>query len=391
MSPSNTAEFDFDDIRPYQDDEVDGVLSELVEDPEFLGAVATLRIPKLFRFFKGLARLLVRFKLKQKLNQYHSVSQLQFSIEKYMSDCLLNTAGSVTCEGVERLDPEKNYLFLCNHRDIILDAAVCNVFLHRGGYDTFRIAIGDNLLKKPYSSDLMRLNKSFIVKRGIENRREKLRELIKLSSYIRFSINKEKQSVWIAHREGRSKDGIDKTDTALLKMLNLSGGKEHSFAEKSQQLHIVPTAISYEWDPCDLNKAEELAALAKHGSYEKSELEDINSIATSIQGWKGDIHVSFGEELTQSFESAEMLAEEVDRQVWGMYRQHPSNLAAYRRLEGSLPRELLVDEQRLIEADAELQCRLDQLSEDAQLVLLNTYANSVRSLLGMQDTAVDPG
>lgn len=384
---STSPNFDFDDIRPYQDDEVDGVLSELVEDPEFLGAIATLRLPKMFRLSKTLTRSLVRYKLKQKLNQYHSVSQLQHSVEKYMSHCLNDTAASVSCDGIEKLDPAKNYLFLCNHRDIVLDAAVCNVFLHRAGYDTFRIAIGDNLLKKPYSSDLMRLNKSFIVKRGIENLREKLKELIKLSAYIRFSINKDKQSVWIAHREGRSKDGLDKTDTALLKMLNLSGGKALSFAEKSQQLHIVPTAISYEWDPCDLNKAEELAALAKHGSYEKSELEDINSIATSIQGWKGDIHVSFGDELTQSFESAEEMAEEVDRQVWGMYRLHPSNLAAYRRLEGSLPRDLLVDEQRLIEADAELQRRLDQLGDDEQVVLLNTYANSVRSLLRMQASA----
>jgi 1-acyl-sn-glycerol-3-phosphate acyltransferase len=380
-------DFDFDDIRPYQDEEVDGVLSELVEDPEFLGAVATLRLPKLFRLSKTLTRSLVRRKLKQKLNQYHSVSQLQHTVEKYLGRCLKDTAATVNCDGLENLDPAKNYLFLCNHRDIVLDAAICNVFLHRAGCDTFRIAIGDNLLKKPYSSNLMRLNKSFIVKRGIENLREKLKELIKLSAYIRLSINKDKQSVWIAHREGRSKDGLDKTDTALLKMLNLSGDKELSFAENSHQLHIVPTAISYEWDPCDLNKAQELAALAKHGNYEKSELEDINSIATSIQGWKGDVHVSFGEELTKSFESAEEMAEEVDRQIWGMYRLHPSNLAAYRRLESNIPRDLLVDEQSLIEADVELQRRLDQLGEDEQVVLLNAYANSVRSLLKMRASA----
>ena len=267
----------------------------------------------------------------------------------------------------------------------MLDPAICNLFLHRAGLDTFRIAIGDNLLKKPYSSDLMRLNKSFIVKRGIENRREKLKELIKLSAYIRTSILDEGQSVWIAHREGRSKDGLDKTDTALLKMLTLSGEKGMPFSEKVRDLHIIPTVISYQWDPCDLSKAKELAALATDGVYEKSEMEDIESIATSIQGAKGNIEVVFGDELDQHYETSEDLAAEVDRQIWTQYRQHASNLAAYRRLEGQIPEEVLkqsaVTEDQLAAADMELQKRLDQLSADAQKVLLNTYANSVRSLL----------
>ena len=377
--------FDFDDIRPYRDAEVDGVIANLIDDPEFLGAIAVLRIPKIYKLSKSLGRALVRSGLKKKLNQYHDVASLQLSVENYMDHCLERTAESVTCVGVEKLDPNKNYLFLCNHRDIVLDPAICNLFLHRAGLDTFRIAIGDNLLKKPYSSDLMRLNKSFIVKRGIENRREKLKELIKLSAYIRTSILDEGQSVWIAHREGRSKDGLDKTDTALLKMLTLSGEKGMPFSEKVRDLHIIPTVISYQWDPCDLSKAKELAALATDGVYEKSEMEDIESIATSIQGAKGNIEVVFGDELDQHYETSEDLAAEVDRQIWTQYRQHASNLAAYRRLEGQIPEEVLkqsaVTEDQLAAADMELQKRLDQLSADAQKVLLNTYANSVRSLL----------
>lgn len=380
---STSARFDFEDIRPYRDDEVDAVISRLVDDPEFLTAVATRRLPRLLKISAPVARFLVRFKLKQKLNQYHSVSQLQISVEEFLDHALCETAKSVTCEGLEKLDKNKNYLFLSNHRDIVLDPALCNFFLHRAGFDTCRIAIGDNLLKKPYSSDLMRLNKSFIVKRGIENRREKLAELIKLSAYIRTSIAEDGQSVWIAHREGRSKDGLDKTDTALLKMLNLSGDKALGFAGKSRQLHIVPTVVSYEWDPCDLMKARELAALAKQGSYDKSEFEDINSIASSIQGMKGDVHLCFGDELTQDFDSAESMAEEIDRQIWVNFRIHASNLAAYQRLESRLPEGFDIDKAKLDQADAELQSRLDQLQEDEQEVLLNTYANAVRSRLSL--------
>lgn len=381
---SATASFDFEDIRPYNDDEVDKVIGELVDDSEFLTAIATMRVPRLLKLSGFIARFLVRHKLKQKLGEYHNVNQLQISVEQYLDQSLRKTAQAVTCEGLEKLDPKRNYLFLCNHRDIVLDPAMCNYFLHDGGFDTCRIAIGDNLLKKPYSSHLMRLNKSFIVKRGIENRREKLAELIKLSAYIRYSINKDGQSVWIAHREGRSKDGLDKTDTALLKMLNLSGGKELDFANKSLDLHIVPVVVSYEWDPCDLMKARELAALARNGSYDKSELEDINSIATSIQGQKGDVHVAFGDELTQGFETAEALADEVDRQIWSKYRIHASNLAAYKRQAGGLPDGLKIDDQaKLDQADAELQCRLDQLEADEQEVLLSTYANAVHSWLSI--------
>lgn len=381
---SATASFDFEDIRPYKDDEVDGIISELVDDKEFLTAIATLRAPRLLKLSSAITRFLVQRKLRQKLGQYHSVNQLQISVEKYLDHSLQNTAGSVTCEGLEKLSPDKNYLFLCNHRDIVLDPAICNYFLHGAGFDTFRIAIGDNLLKRPYSSHLMRLNKSFIVKRGIENRREKLTELIKLSAYIRKSIQEDAQSVWIAHKEGRSKNGLDKTDTALLKMLNLSGEKGQGFAQKSLGLHIVPTVISYEWDPCDLMKARELAALEKYGSYEKSEMEDINSIATSIQGQKGDVHVSFGDELVQPFETAEEMADEVDRQIWSKYKLHASNLAAYKRQTGEIPQGQQIDSEKLAQADAELQRRLDQLEAEEQEVLLNAYSNSVRSWLSAQ-------
>lgn len=371
----------FDDIRPYRDDEVQPVLQQLLGDPAFLNAIAKLRLSGLHRLIPPLARGLVRFRLGQKFQQYHRVRDIQLSVENYMDRCLDNSADEVTVSGIENLDPEATYLFLCNHRDIVMDPALCNLFLHRAGRDTFRIAIGDNLLKREYSSHLMRLNKSFIVKRGIESRREKLTELKRLSAYIRQSLNQDNQSVWIAHREGRSKDGWDKTDTALLKMLNLSGEKSHSFAEKTAELRIVPTSISYEWDPCDRMKAIELAALERHGSYTKSEFEDVDSIAHSIMDPKGDIHVAFGEVIADQFATDEELALEVDRQIIGNYRQQRSNLAAYRMQEGHVPDAWLLSEAEFEETHAKLLQRMQGLDELEQEKLLNSYANPVRNWL----------
>lgn len=372
-------ELDFESIRPYRDDEVDGILQQLLQDKEFLSAIGHFRAPLLMRAAPPLARKLIQWKLSEKLARFHTVAQLQLVVEEYLDQCLESSAAAVTCEGLERLQHQENYLFLCNHRDIVLDPAMCNLFLHRAGRDTFRIAIGDNLLKREYSSHLMRLNKSFIVKRGIESRREKLLELKRLSAYIRHSITQDHQSIWIAHREGRAKNGLDRTETALLKMLNLSGDKDQSFSENCRELRLVPTAVSYEWDPCDLMKARELAALASVGSYEKSEFEDMDSIATSILEHKGDIHVAFGAELVGDFESAEVMAQEIDRQIHLMYRLHPSNLVAYRRLEGRFPTNFSVEPARLRATEAELDRRLSLLTGPEQDVLLNTYANSVRS------------
>ena len=371
----------FEDIRPYRDDEVAEVLNRLLNDPEFLNVIARFRIGWLSNLLPGFARMLVKGRLQGKFAAYHSIASLQESVEEYLSLSLETSADEVSSSGLEELDRNKACLFLCNHRDIVLDPALCNMFLHRSGRGTFRIAMGDNLLKRPYSSDLMRLNKSFIVKRGIENRRDKLMELKRLSAYIRQSLTTDGESVWIAHREGRSKNGWDKTDTALLKMLNLSGDKEIGFGENARQLCIVPTAVSYEWDPCDRMKAVELAAIARHGSFEKSEFADVDSMATSILEKKGNIHVAFGSVLSQTFDSAEEMASEVDRQIVSMYRQHPSNLAAFYRMEGYIPEQWLLSDSKRDTALQELDRRMLGLQADESEQFLNAYANPVRNYL----------
>lgn len=380
-------EFNFDDIRPYNDSEVSPVLARLVQDEEFLRAIKELRMKWVPNWLFPLAKIYLSNRLTQRVAKIHNVHDFQLRIERYLSRCLLDTTRELEINTEQALDPKKSYLFMSNHRDIVMDPAICNLVCHQMGLGTFRIAIGDNLLSKPFSSDLMRLNKSFIVKRGIENRREKLMELKKLSAYMRGSIDEDLESVWIAQREGRAKDGLDKTDTALIKMLMLSNEKGRCFQEGLEELHIVPVSISYEWDPCDCSKASELAAIARDGSYQKAEHEDIQSIADGIQGWKGRVDLHFGTEI-QDLPDAEAVAVEVDRQVISGYRIQPSNAVAYEKLEGKLPD---LDEQwpveELEDARSELATRMEKLSDDtdAQKLLVKGYANPVYAKLALRD------
>ena len=381
-------EYDFSDIRPYNDDEVVDVFDRLLNDDEFLDVVRQFRLKWMPPWLFPLGKHLIARRLRQRIKNIHNVHSFQSALERYMNRCMLDTSRELEVNVEQPLDAKKNYLFMSNHRDITMDPAICNLVCHQTGLGTMRIAIGDNLLSKQFASDLMRLNKSFIVKRGIENCREKMAALKKLSAYMRYSINRDGQSVWIAQREGRAKDGLDKTDTALIKMLLLSKQKQQSLSEGIKELHIVPVSISYEWDPCDIAKARELTAIAREGAYEKREHEDIASIAAGIQGWKGRIDLHFGSEISGEFETADQVAEEVDRQVISNYRIQSSHAVAYQQLEGRLP-ELpeTWKEQELVEAREQLALRLQKLSDDldAQSQLLKAYANPVYARLALID------
>src|SRR5690606_21760891 len=190
----------------------------------------------------------------------------------------------LTNSGLDKLSHDKSYLFISNHRDIAMDPAFVNYMLYHAGFDTLFIAIGDNLLKRPFVNDLMRLNRSFIVKRSLKGR-ELLKSSKQLSEYIHHCIA-ENRNVWIAQREGRAKDGVDRTETALLKMLGMARRPE-GLAEALKPLHIVPVSISYEFDPCDALKGNELYQKTELGSYQKDDQSDINSIVTGMIGYKG--------------------------------------------------------------------------------------------------------
>ena len=372
------------DIRPYRDEEVADVLGRLLHDSEFLDAIAALRLGKLARLAPALVRPLVRFKLAREVRGVNDISAMQEVIKHYMDRMIESTTGGFTVSGLDLLDPGRAHLFMSNHRDIAMDPAFTNYALHQSGRDTVRIAIGDNLLTKPWASDLMRLNKSFIVKRSVSGPRELLAASKTLSAYIRFSLQEENAPVWIAQREGRAKNGLDRTEPAVIKMLSLSRDKrEEGFGEHISGLGIVPVAISYELDPCDALKANERHQLATNGAYEKGEQEDIASIGRGIAGDKGRVHVSFGTPIGADFENAEEVAAEIDRQIIELYCLHPTNLQAYRMLHGedaAVPDDLYLEEG---DCSAEqFAARIAAMPEAHRPHALAIYANALVSKLG---------
>ncbi len=205
---------EFEAIRPYNDAEVPGVLARLIDDDHFIGILAGYRFPRLSKGLGWVVRPLLRTRLRQELSGIQSVAALQDKLEPYVDRAIEKASDGVTYSGIDQLRSGRAYLFLANHRDIVMDPAFVNYAVYHAGLPTPRIAIGDNLLQKPFVSDLMRLNKSFIVHRSISGRREKLAAYQNLSAYINHSIRQDGQSIWIAQAEGRAKDGDDRTDSA---------------------------------------------------------------------------------------------------------------------------------------------------------------------------------
>jgi len=325
---------DFDDIRPYRDDEVKGVVTKLLEDLELSRALAKFRHPALYRWFPGPLAKLVQAALRNELRHVSTIHDVQIIIEKYLDKLIETTTDGLTQSGLDQLDPAQPHLYISNHRDISMDPALVNYMLYHHGFDTLQIAIGDNLLKRPFLSSLMKLNKSFIVKRSVQGR-DKLTASKQLSAYIRHCI-RTGQNVWIAQREGRAKDGIDKTETAIIKMLQLAS-REHGqlpLSDAINELNIVPVAISYEYDPCDGAKAQELHAIDTTGRFVKDENTDVQSILTGMVGRKGAVHVSFGKRIeVPAGATAETVAELIDRQIVANYKLHPANYLALEMLQ----------------------------------------------------------
>ncbi|MCK6263752.1 1-acyl-sn-glycerol-3-phosphate acyltransferase [Vibrio sp. ZSDE26] len=356
------------DIRPYNDDEIPAALDRLINDEEFISAILHHRFSNHASWFMAIMSPFVKAYLKFKWKKLTSVEAIQTEVKKYLTNTLKTTTNGVTFSGLDKLDKETSYLFVSNHRDIAMDPALVNFGLYESGHKTVRIAIGDNLLKKPCATELMRLNKSFIVKRSAKGPREMMKMLGTLSGYIKHSLDSG-NSIWIAQKEGRAKDGNDFTDPAILKMFHVEGRKQKiSFGEYSKSLRIVPVSISYENDPCDIAKARELYEKATHGEYEKGEFEDIESIIQGIVGDKGKVHVAFGDVIDNEYDAPEELAAELDRQIHENYKLFPIN-------------QLAADMEQDVEPQTRerLQEKLEQLPLDAHKYLLDSYANPVHN------------
>lgn len=374
----------FDSIRPYNDNEVAPVLQRLLTDVDFLSIITQYRFPKASKYLGWLLRPIIARKLRAELAQINSVSALQERVEPYVEQSITQATDGISFSGIEHLEAEQPYLYLANHRDIVMDPAFVNYALFQAKHSTPRIAIGDNLLQRPFVSDLMRLNKSFIVHRSLTNRREKLAAFQLLSAYINHSILKDHESIWIAQAEGRAKDGNDRTESAILKMFHLSR-KTEDFQAVIRSLRLTPVAISYEYDPCDIAKARELYMRATAGQYTKQVGEDDASIAQGITGYKGRVHVHFCPSLSSGFSDAKQLAHLVDQNIWRDYRLFPVHYLAWAMWEQrdtalAVPSTSEVfSQQDILHAEQEWQRRLAACPAEHRPYLIMQYATPLQN------------
>lgn len=375
---------EFEAIRPYADTEVRPVLARLLTDNAFLDTLTRYRFPRLAGPLGWLLKPVIAHYLRREIAGVDSVAALQMKIEPYVDRSIERATDGISYSGLEHLKKDRAYLFISNHRDIVMDPAFVNYALYHAGLPTPRLAIGDNLLQKPFVSDLMRLNKSFIVHRSISGRREKLAAFQTLSAYISHSIRQEGASIWIAQAEGRAKDGDDRTDSAILKMFHMCR-KDEAFASVLADLHLVPVSISYEYDPCDLAKARELSIRASTGSYTKAPGEDDASIVTGITGHKGRVHLHFGTEIRAPQEDAKALAQHIDRDILGHYRLFPVHYLAYAQWSERDPALAVPAAEQLFAADevqaarAHWQRRLANCPAEQQPWLIMQYARPVEN------------
>ncbi|WP_334079069.1 1-acyl-sn-glycerol-3-phosphate acyltransferase [Microbulbifer sp. M83] len=376
----------FEDIRPYRDDEVRDALKRLISDPEMSHAAAHFLMPKLAKL-EGPIAWLVRQFLRFEFRNARDVRGVQEVVAKYLEMAVNRTSDGLTISGLDTLPKDRACLFVSNHRDIAMDPALSILAMYKEGHETARIAIGDNLLTKQFATDIMKLNKCFTVKRKASTRREKLESATKLSNYIYHSVVNENEHVWIAQRSGRAKDGLDRTNPALAAMFAMTKDRDTPFAEFWRKLHIVPLAISYEWDPCDRQKARELYFAEHPEGYRKARHEDLNSIAKGVVGQKGHVHAAFGTPIEGDYHDVGALAEEIDRQVIGNYVLHPTNLIAYQMIYGETPdlpvswpaRQWNPDEYR--ETREKFEARMQRIDERWRERAIRGYANPVVSKL----------
>ena len=314
----------FDQIRPFEPEELPEVYERLLGDRQFQSIVSYLypQVP-----IEAIG---------QKMRACKTCLDFQKAFcYDFLKDLMAKVSKGMDMDATQ-IDVNRRYTFVSNHRDIVLDSALLDVLLVDSGFDTTcEIAIGDNLLSLPWVKDLVRVNKSFIVERSLSPR-EMLVASKRLSEYMHFVINEKNDNVWIAQREGRAKDSNDRTQPAILKMMAMGG--EGSIVDRLRQLHIVPLSISYELDPCDFLKAREMQLRRDVAGWKKSALDDIVSMKTGIMGKKGQVHYHCAPCIdewlaeipadTPKTELFNLVATHIDEEIHRNYRLYSGNYVA---------------------------------------------------------------
>ncbi len=375
----------FDDIRPFHDEEVPSIIQALLKEERFIRAVKYV-LPDIN--IEDLAK---------QLKQFNSKDEFQSKISSPMVWRLVNhSSAGLVGDGFGKLTEMDSCTFISNHRDIILDSAILSILLLDKGLRGCEIAIGDNLLVFPWIENLVRLNKSFIVKRGVSVR-QIMSSSQKLSAYIHHAITVKKEMVWIAQREGRAKDANDQTQESLIKMLSMGGDSD--FLSNVIALNIVPLSLSYEYDPCDYLKAKEFQQKRDNPEYKKCQADDLLNMETGIFGQKGRIHFQLGdpinpilEKLPQGLSKSELLQEVVtaiDDEIHANYKIFPINYAALDMIEGTnaFASKYTAEEKRSFEdylAQQIAKIELPDKDEDfLKCKLLEMYSNPLKNQLAV--------
>ena len=377
----------YDDIRPFDPEELPAAFERLLSDAQCQQVLGYL--------YPGVP--LEAVKTKMMACKTNLEFQLAFCYG-FLKD-LMAKASKGFDMNVEAVDVTKRYTFVSNHRDIVLDSALLDVLLYDAGFNTTcEIAIGDNLLSLPWVKDLVRLNKSFIVQRSLSPR-EFLMASKKMAEYMHYVVGEKNDNIWIAQREGRAKDSNDRTQPSILKMMAMGG--EGSPVDRLRQLHIVPLAISYEYDPCDFLKAAEFQLRRDVPGWKKTALDDVNSMRTGIMGYKGEVHYhcapcidGFLDNLSPDIPKTkvfDVIAEHIDKEIFRNYRLYPSNYIALDMLEGKEAHagRYTAEDKAVFEKYLQGQiARIDIPNKDEAFLrerMLTMYANPARNSLAVTD------
>lgn len=368
-------EEDYSDIRYYGQNDLAEVVNRLLDEPTLY---------RVGRFVHGQVS---EEEIKKELLSYKTVKsfQIDFILEIIKKIIAISTDG-LTSNGAGKYSHSSSdkYMFITNHRNIVLDASFINHELYVAYKDDFEstaIAIGNNLLKIPWVKDMARLNKSFVVIRDASVQ-QMLENSKKLSRYIRKLITERQSSVWIAQREGRAKDGNDATQPGLLKMFQMSGSG--NFVKDYSDLHIVPAAISYEYDPCITEKVKEIIAIEKEGSYVKGPMDDFNSMYNGIMGYKGRVHINYGEEITAEVlskmdgeipknEKIKHLADYIDDFIHSNYKLWPNNYIASDMINSKVQFEKFYTPEEKMAFEKYMNEKLSPLGEDNKEQQINVF------------------
>ena len=323
---------EFEKMRSLEDNEVRGAVLTLLDDPAFRKVVKSI--------VKGVPIWVHKLYTKR----FKTVNSFQLGmICPFLVRILKNATTGLTKDFSALPQERQDFIFLSNHRDIVLDSAFLDYILLLSGKKSVEIGIGNNLLIHPWIETLVRLNRSFIVNRSA-TAAELLESSRQLSRYIRFVIEEKESPVWLAQREGRAKDSDDRTQKSVLKMLAMSGPDDMTLSERLQSLHICPLTISYEYDPCDWLKAAEFQLKRDNPDYVKSEQADLDNMKTGIFGLKGHIHYQVSAPIDSEIAALDssvprnqfldQVAHIIDMHIFKGYRIYPCNRIALDMLRG---------------------------------------------------------